>query len=321
MVKELDIAIRIEGGMGDCLYGTRFVPAILEKYPNSRITAYLDTEGNNIQEDTLKLCYSYLYKEIITIPNKKYKELWIDSQFGPEEYKGGIENCPDEYIQKFKNYDKFYNLHLDSLDWVDFDFDWLRYFNFFPTPRLEKRYEGKEIPDKFIALHLTSESSTGHRLEKFYINYLVKELIKFAPVVIISTPKTNHFYSDISKLSEVKVINFPLWAVFDIIKRSSLLIATDSGMKPIAYGFNIPTLEFSAQCQSPHNVIPSHRIRWNIFPERVLPLNYDAKYVSNCAKRIYDDKSYSLLPFITDADNQLIRRKYSVNFEKSVLNE
>ena len=48
-----NIAVRLEGGLGDCLLGNRFTVAIKEKYPNADITAYIDNEGKTFQKEGL----------------------------------------------------------------------------------------------------------------------------------------------------------------------------------------------------------------------------------------------------------------------------
>ena len=39
----MNIAVRLEGGLGDVLCANRFVFAIKEKYPKAEITAYIDS--------------------------------------------------------------------------------------------------------------------------------------------------------------------------------------------------------------------------------------------------------------------------------------
>jgi ADP-heptose:LPS heptosyltransferase len=60
----MNIAVRLEGGLGDCLLANRFVFAIKEKYPNSKITAYIDSEGQTFQKEALEILYPNVYKEL-----------------------------------------------------------------------------------------------------------------------------------------------------------------------------------------------------------------------------------------------------------------
>ena len=113
------------------------------------------------------------------------------------------------------------------------------------------------------------------------------------------------------------MINASVSEVFDIITKAKLMISTDSGFRYLAYGAGVPTLTFSSSADAPHQVMPSHQIRWLPSPPHTFPLNFDAIYISRIAKRILEDKGYALLPYVTDIDTQLVRRKYSINQEKT----
>jgi len=312
----MNICVRLEGGLGDHLLANRFVPAILDKYPSAKITAYSDTEGNTFQKEGILCAYDHLYEEIKVIQTKKHKEFWVDCQFGEDNYYGALENVPDDVVEEMQSYDKFYDLHIDSLKWMQHDYDWLRYFYFFPKPNISETYE-EELFDEYIVLHLVSETSVGHRMEEWYVNRLVEELSAILPCVIVSTPETNHFYKKCLN-DNVRLINTTVSKAFDIITKSKLMISTDSGFRCLAYGAGVPTLTFSSSSDAAHQVIPSHRIRWLIFPNHSFPLNFDSVYVAETAERILKDKGYSLLPYITDIDSQLVRRKYTINKEKTI---
>jgi hypothetical protein len=152
-----------EVSLGDHLLANRFVPAIKEKYPNYDIYAYSNTDGKTFQKEVLNLLYPSFYKEILVIPNKKYKKCVINSQFGEETYNGCIENIPDEWYNKLTSHTKWYNLHIDSLSFLDYDFDWLRYFRFFPKPE----YQPEKNKEDYIICHLVSEGNVAQRLEQF----------------------------------------------------------------------------------------------------------------------------------------------------------
>lgn len=307
----MKISVRLEGGLGDHLLGNRFVPAILDKYPNAKITAYSDTEGNTFQKEGVLSAYDYLYDEFKVIENKKYKPFWVDCQFGEDNYLGALENVPDIVREEMESYDKFYDLHIDSLKWMQHDYDWLRYFYTFPKPQISKVYSEK-LYQNYTVFHLMSETSVGHRLEKWYMHRLIEEVSKESPCVIISTKKTNKYFEEILS-DDIKLINTGVPEVFDIISRADLVISTDSGFRCLAYGAGVPVLMFSSQSPAPHQVIPSHRIRWLLYPEQCFPLNFDCVYVANAAKRILKDKGYALLPYISDLDKELVRRKYTIN--------
>ena len=311
----MKIAVRLEGGLGDHLLGNRFVPAILDKYPDAKITAYSDTSGNTFQKDGVLSAYGYLYEDFKVIQNKKYKSFWVDCQFGEDNYYGALENVPDDIREEMESYDKFYDLHIDSLKWMQHDYDWLRYFYTFPKPEMTESYD-EELYDNYTVFHLVSETSVGHRLEKWYMHRLIREISKESPCVIISTEKTNEFFEEILD-DNIKLINTTVPKVFDIISRANLFISTDSGFRCLAYGAGVPVLMFSSSSPVPHQVIPSHRIRWLLYPEQCFPLNYESVYVARAAKRILEDKGYALLPYVSDLDKELVRRKYTINEGRS----
>lgn len=313
----MNIAVRLEGGLGDVLCANRFVFAIKEKYPKAKITAYIDSEGKTFQKEALNILYPSTYKEIKVIPNKKYKEFWIDCQFGVDNYYGALENVPDKIRKEIESYDKFYDLHIDSLKWTEYDFDWIRYFKFFPKPELQV----ENNIGKYIILHLVSSTSVGHRLENWYINKLISLISKDHKCVIISTPDTNYFYDDLKNSSNVEIFNGSIEDVCKLISNASMMIATDSGFRYIAYGYGIPTLTFSKHSEQPFSSIPSHQIRWLMFPETCFPLNWDCNYISNLTNKILNnEKGYILTPYLQDFNLQAIKRNYKINIEKSIIN-
>ena len=125
-----------EVSLGDHILAHRFSVAIKEKYLNSELHVFSDTENNFLQKKVLEYLYPNFYNSITVIPNKKYKKCIINSQFGEEEYRGGIHNIPDEIRDKMiSDCDKFYNLHIDSLEFLNYnDIDWDNYFFHIPKP-------------------------------------------------------------------------------------------------------------------------------------------------------------------------------------------
>lgn len=310
----MNISVRLEGGAGDCLLGHRFSAAIKEKYPEAEITAYIDSEGKTFQKEVIECLYPSFYKEIKIIPNKKYKDFWVDCQFGTDNYYGALENVPDEIRKEIESYDKFYDLHIDSLKWTDYDFDWLRYFKFFPKPE----FKTENARDKYIVFHLVSSTSAGHRLEDWYITKIISLLSKDNKCVIISTPETNHFYDEVKNLPNVEIFNGSIKDVCGIISNASVMLATDSGFRYIAYGYGIPTLTFSKHSEQPFSSVPSHQIRWLMFSETCFPLNWDASAIATIINKILkEDRGYILTPYLKNFELQAIKRKYTINKEKT----
>jgi len=313
----MNIAVRLEGGLGDVLCANRFVFAIKEKYPEAQITAYIDSEGKTFQKEALNILYPSLYKEIKIIPNKKYKEFWVDCQFGTDNYYGALENVPDNIRNEMETqYDKFYDLHIDSLKWIDMDFDWLRYYRFFPKPELNI----ENTKGEYIVFHLISSTSVGHRLEDWYIERLIKDTAEKHKVYIISTSDTNRFYDNIKDISNVELFNGSIKEVCELISNAKFMLSTDSGFRYIAYGYGIPTLTYSKQSTQAFSSIPSHQIRWLMYPETCFPLNYDCTKIVDIINKTIKNKGYILLPYLQDFNMQAIKRIYKINQERSIIN-
>lgn len=316
----MNISVRLEGGLGDCLCANRFIPAIKEKFPDAKITAYIDSEGNPMQENALREFYGDFYKNIITIPSKKYKPFYVNTQFGLDQNYGALENIPDEYITEMTTkYDRFYDLHIDGLKWVDYDFNWMRYFYTFPKPFIKKQYEG-ELSPKYVVAHLASNNlGNSHRMEEWYVKGLISKIAQEIPVLVLSTPSTRDYLSLTKDIKNVKLIESSLEDVIDIISRSSAFIGIDSGLKYFAYGLGIPTYTYSAQAYELGKVLPSHKLRWLMYESACIPLHYDFNAVSRLIVNTVSNKAYSLVSQLNDFDSQAVRRHYKVNQELSKL--
>ena len=275
----MNIATRLEGGVGDCLLGLRFCQAIKEKYPNSPITAYIDSEGKTFQKEAIEYLYPGFFKEIKIIPNKKYSNFWIKSQYGSENQKGFIENVPDEIINEIKTYDLFYDLHIDSLKFIDSDLNWIKYFKNFPKPSINPINTRGE----YIVCHLKSTTSKEHELEKWYATKLIKDLNKTLgnkyKIVIVSTPEINFFYDQVRNIPNIGLFNGSMNEVCDLILNAKAFIGTDSGFKFIAYSLDIPVATFTKYSSEPFQCAFSHVIRWNPMPETVFPLNFNVSFI------------------------------------------
>lgn len=315
----MKIAVRAEGGAGDVLLQNRFVPAIREKYPNSEITLYIDSEGKTFQKELVEYLYPSFYKEIKIIPNKKYKEFWIESQYGLENQIGFIENVPDDILKEMiENYDLFFDMHLDSLKFIEYNFDWKKYFYQFPKPEISPpNYLGN-----YIVSHLISSTSKEHRLDDFYVTRLVTEIDKFCQKlgwqhIVISTPEFNKYYEEALKsCKNSHILNGNIKNVCDIIVNAKLMISVDSGFRPVAYPL-MPVLSLSKQCFSPYQMPESHIIRWNPI-KPYFPLNWNTRDIIDCIKILLENPVYQIFN-LCDWKNQLIKREYKVS-EKSIIN-
>jgi ADP-heptose:LPS heptosyltransferase len=224
-----------------------------------------------------------------------------------------------------QNHDLFFDYHIDSLKWLDYPFNWSKYFTKFPNPEINP------INDKgdYIVLHLISSTSLEHRMESWYINNLIQRLQKQLnekkiKIYIISTPEINQIYNASKNLENVFIFNGNIKEVCDLIVNAKGMISTDSGFRFIAYGCNIPTISFSKQCSSPGQIPISHILRWNPYPQTMIPLNYDSGYVTKLFNKILDNPLYLMYPELCNCDENLlsqvlIKRNYKVNLEKSIL--
>lgn len=311
------IAIRAEGGLGDVLLFNRFIPAIKENYPNSDFFLYVDSEGKTFQKEVVEYLYPSFYKEIKVIPRKKYSKFYIDSQFGTENQIGFIENVPDEIQNEIMQYDLWYDGHIDSLKWTTYDFDWYKYFRVFPKPEIKP----DNIHGEYIVCHLISTTSKEHLMPRWYIEELINKIKKLnKKILIISTPEINHFYSSFEKDPQILIVNKNIKEICDIIYNAIMFIGTDSGFRYVAYGCSVPVITFSKQAYAAHQVLPSHYLRWLIFPELTFPLCFDSNYILKITKNILQNKAYALVPFLEDFDSQAIKRNYKINTEKSIMN-
>jgi len=327
----MNIAIYAEGGIGDCLLAHHKTWILKETlYPDAEFSIFLDTEGNKMQARVLKHLFPNFYKEVFTIPHKKYKKLIINSQFGEEEVKGFIENLPQEWRDKIQSYDKKYNFHIDSLEFLKYpELQWAKYHRLLPYPELKLDPAENMIGDYFLS-NLWSATGTEHRLEQFWSDRLILELDELAEKLnyrhlIISTPELNEKYAHlIPKLKKSMILNTELEDVCNLIGFSKGIIGIDSAWRLIGHMFNKPTVTISKNCRGVGGVPPSHYIRWLINPETTVQMEYPTGQVIKLFSKVTENQLYQFFPqlALTDsAENDiLIKRDYTVNEEKSVLN-
>lgn len=294
MTENLKIAIRLEGGLGDHLLGNRFVHAIKEKYQPNKLHIFSDTEGNLNSIKVLQNLFPSIYKNITVLGKRIHPNYKIQSIFGEEVYPAHINNLPEEFLKEIKSYDKFYDLHIDGLKWLKADFDWLRYYYFFPKPEvnLVSPYNGS-----YIMAHLYARPDSPYNLEQWYTVALLQKLGETNKIVIITTEEHQEFYSDL--FNHPNIIIDCANNVIDIFKIASsceLFIGIDSGIRYIPYHFGKPVFVFSKYCKEYGNVAYSHLIRWLIFEKNVLPMHYQIDKVYKIITNVLRNKSFALYP-------------------------
>jgi len=313
----MNISVRLEGGLGDCLLANRFVAAIKEKNPDSQITAYIDSEGKTFQKECLLTLYPSFYKDIKIIQNKKYKQFWVDCQFGVDNYYGALENVPDEVREEMESYDKFYDLHIDSLKWTSMDFDFLRYFYYFPRPEINYKNQSDQ---KYAIFHLASNNlANGHRMKDDYIHDLISKISKDIKCLIISTDQTKNLLEHLENINNVEFVSGDLEKITNFINFSSCFVCIDSGLKYIAHACSVPVYCFSQQSYAPHYVLPSHKIRWLIHSEQNFPLHYDVDYMRDIIINTCSNKAFNLIPYVKNFDSQAVKRIYTINNQKTII--
>lgn len=302
----MNIAVRLEGGLGDHLLANRFVYAIKDKYPNSTITAFSDTEGNSKSIEFLKYIFPSLYNNTKTISHRKDKNFKINTKFGEEIYPAHIDNLPNYVISEINTYDKFYDLHIDGLKWLNYDFDLLRYYYFFPKLEINLTSPYKQ---GYIMAHLYSRPDSPYNLEQWYVIQLLNKLSNNYKIIIITQEEYIDYYSEIKNNNiEIKTPN-NLLEIMSIAQGCSAFIGIDSGIRYMPYYFSKPVFVFSKYCQEYGQVAHSHLLRWLIFSKLVLPMHFDVEIVQKMIVNAINNSYNTLYPeLITNGDLHVVKR-------------
>lgn len=302
------IAIRLEGGIGDHLCAIRFLPAIKEIYQDCEFHGFSDTENNYAAKNTIETFWPSLFKSIEVIPTKKDKNCILRHQFGEEKYIAAFSNIPDEYRNKIlTEYDKFYDLHIDGLHWINYDFNWSKYFFQFLNPEID--LGKKQVINNQIAINLYSDSNKSNLLDSTYAHNLIVELSKHYSLIILATKSNEHFYDSCRDYATI-VIKDIVDAV-KVIQNSQLFLTLDSGLKFLGYSVGTPTINFLSQIRE-YGHLPLHQyIRWNPFIWSVMPLNYDISKVKQLVDLSISLKT-NLIPSVPThmIDSVLVNRKF-----------
>jgi ADP-heptose:LPS heptosyltransferase len=305
----MKINVRLEGGLGDHLLGNRFIPAILEKYPNAEIKAFSDTENNPRSLDLILKCFPNFYKrggEVIK--ERKNKQFMINSQFGNENWPSCILNQKDSTIEKMVNEcDKFFDLCIDSLKWMSKDFDWLRYYHFFSKPQIEI---ATKYRFNYILAHLYARPDSPYCLDQEYVINLLSKLSEKQKVVVLVEEKYKDYYSKLFNNYTIEIdTSGDLMEIFNLAANCSAFIGMDSGVRYMPYHFSKPTFVFSSSCQKYGNLLPSHSIRWLLNARNVLPMHTEINTVCNILNNCCLNSAYALFPDIPEKiENYIVDR-------------
>ena len=303
----------MEGGLGDHFAANRFIPAIKEKHPDSTIDLFSDTEGNAVQSGILNKMWPSYFNETHIIKEKKYKNFRIRSTNFPEEdHRGNIKNVPDDqYKMMTERYDKFYDLHIDSLEWLNHDYDWFKYFHTFPSPETTGRTDLRWLPDKFILAHLYARDDADSNMESWYIARLLKNITQEFDVVVLYDDKSEDQYKELMKQDNERLhfISESLVNIFDIASRCSAMLGIDSGVRFIPYHYGKPVFTFSKYCKEYGVVQYSYLIRWLFNDRYVFPLHYEVTSAGKILKNCLKNPAYRLYPHLLDDIERLVAQR------------
>lgn len=305
----MKISVRMEGGLGDHILANRFIPAILDKYNNAEIHLFSDTGGNSLQSNVLTSLYKHYASS--TLIYRKGDQHKISSQFGTENFAAHLDNIKSEDKKLMKSFDKFYNIHIDWMEWLDFDFDWQRYFYHFPKP--DSTIMPLDHDKPYIIIHAASDNlGNNHRMPKKYLNSLISNIPPTYDIFILSTKSTQDFISStFEETNRIKFFQKNIQDVIRLVKGCAGMFAIDSGIKYFGYTFNKPTLTWAKESQKPHSCLPAFQMRWLTFPSLIFPLQFDASYLCQCMENLIKSNNLFLAPHLNldEINKVLIRRK------------
>ena len=305
----MNISVRMEGGLGDHILSNRFIPAILDKHPGAKIHLFSDTGGGSLQSDTLTSLFDFYSSR--TLIKRKQKDYNIRTQFGKENFAAHLDNIRDEDRINMLSFDKFYNLHIDWMEWMDYDFDWQRYFYHFPKPSMQIFPTSNEKP--YFIIHAASDNlGNNHRMSKKYLNSLVNEIPPKFDIFVLSTKSTEDFIrSHFKESPRLTIFQENITEVIRLVKGCSGMFAIDSGIKYFGYTFNKPTLTWAKESSKAHSCLPAFQMRWLTFPSLIFPLQHDAGYMVECMENLINSNNLILAPHLTLSviDKTLIRRR------------
>lgn len=306
------ISVRMEGGLGDHFAANRFIPAIKEQWPGCTIDLWSDTEGSQIQSDILREMWPSHFNDVFVLKDKKYKSFRIKSSNFPEEdYRGSIKNVTPTDLKLMEGvYDKFYDLHIDSLDWLNYDFDWFKYFNFFPKPEVNITLDTLPF-DNFILAHLYARDDADSNMEDWYIKKLIKNICQDFNLVILYDDNSKHKYKEFMDQgnNNLHFVKTDLRNIFYLASKCTAMFGIDSGIRYIPYHFGKPTFTFSKYCQKYGTVQYSYLIRWLFNEKYVFPLHYDITSASQIIKNCLRNPAYRLYPFLLDDIERLVAQR------------
>jgi len=290
-----NILIRFEGGIGDCLLGNRLLHAVKEKHPESKLKVAFDTGTNTKQESLMKFLWPSIYTNTYTIGEKLSKNFVCKNKNNQEViYLEHPNNLPNKFKNDIKESDLFFDLHIASLKFLNYDIPWQKYYYFFPKPEKIKQYN-QTLPEKFILVHFYPRPDSFHSLDQDNSIKIIKELQKLLPVVVICQKEYFDWYKNCSEW----IIDPSIEEIFDIASKCEIFFGADSSIRYIPLHFGKPSFVLSKHCNQPFNLAGvnlAHLARWSVFRDKILPANCDSSIIFSICNNYLNYKGYFLFP-------------------------
>jgi hypothetical protein len=297
----MNILCKLEGGLGDCFIGNKFIHAVKEIYPDADYTIAFETESNFYQENCMKSLWPTLYKNTFTLGKRLNSSYVTKNKHGMSIfYPQAIENLADNFKDTIKKYDKYYDFHVSSLNFMGYeDIDWLKWYSFFPRPEVNVSYNGN-LPDKFILVHLYPRKSAETSLDRDYGLELIKSLKNVLPVVAICNKEDADWYDG---TPDLLLYDLSITDIFYIASKCSVCYAADSSIRFIPLHYGKPTFVFSRWCDKANSVKDlkvAHSFRWLLLRQTILPIRHDINKVIKLTKNLLKNPAYNIYPEFSD---------------------
>lgn len=297
----MKIAVLLAGGLGDCLLGNRFVPAILERFNQKKVDLISVSEdeglafrnGNFIIES-----FPNFYNSLTTIDVPKVNFPTIYS----------VSNMSVSDREKLMAYDAVFEFTIDSLLWLDYKIDTSKYFYSFPIPTFSDKHL---IKDPYILVHLFQRENVGAhvKIQKDFGISLVTELAKHFRVIHPVYKENRRFVESCLQGSPCELLDCSLGETWDLAKYCSMCVGVSSSIRLFPYHFNKPSLVLFGN-QRPFTDYPAFTIRWGIFSNKTLPLSIDPIKLADLTKSMVVQKEVALFPELFGADiNSIFLKK------------
>ena len=252
-----------------------------------------------------------LYKNTFTIGKRINDTFLVKNKNGVlVNYPPHPDNLPKEFSEKLKSCDLYYNLHIDSLNFMKYDFNWYSWYYHFPKPERYDTYSGK-LPEKFIMVHFLPRMDSFHKLDQTYSIDLVKQLQKILPVVVICDKENFDWYKNVTEY----IIDPTITEIFDIASKCSIFFGADSCIRYIPLHFGKPTYVLSHHCLKSNDIRSvnhAHLVRWLVFRSNVLPSNCPKEKIEIITNNVLKNPAYVLFPEFSNGLEIAIQDLYNI---------